>query len=113
MTLTFIPSQQDSFTLTRLVEYLWIDSLCIIQDSIQDWARESSMMEKVYQHAICTISADCAVGSSTGFLHGMWFSKAAYRVEPCLISIPKMEKLWLHNSPGDFINIPALFIELL
>ena len=26
------------------VRYLWIDSLCIIQDSTEDWQREASLM---------------------------------------------------------------------
>lgn len=37
--------------------YLWIDSLCIIQDSRDDWLREASMMQKAYQNAALTISA--------------------------------------------------------
>lgn len=41
---------QDAITITRRLglRYLWIDSLCIIQDSTEDWARESSMMGLVY-----------------------------------------------------------------
>lgn len=55
----------DSFDLSRLmgVEYIWIDSLCIIQDSHDDWAREALGMGDVYQNAWCTISA-------TGFIDG-------------------------------------------
>jgi hypothetical protein len=41
------------------IRYLWIDSLCIIQDkdNLQDWYREASLMDKVYQHSYCNISA--------------------------------------------------------
>ena len=39
------------------VEYLWIDSLCIIQDSDSDWEREAFSMKKVYSNAMCTIAA--------------------------------------------------------
>lgn len=39
------------------VRYIWIDSLCIIQDSIDDWRRESSMMKDVYANCACNISA--------------------------------------------------------
>ena len=38
-------------------QYLWIDSLCIIQDDQQDWIRESEHMGTVYEHADLTIAA--------------------------------------------------------
>ena len=37
--------------------YLWIDSLCIVQDDPDDWARESVAMHLVYRHALCTVVA--------------------------------------------------------
>lgn len=37
--------------------YLWIDSLCIIQDSKEDWLREAALMREVYPNALLTISA--------------------------------------------------------
>jgi hypothetical protein len=39
------------------LKYVWIDSLCIIQDSMEDWSRESGLMGKVFAHAYCTIGA--------------------------------------------------------
>ncbi|KAF2865541.1 heterokaryon incompatibility protein-domain-containing protein [Massariosphaeria phaeospora] len=38
-------------------QYLWIDSLCIIQDSREDWLREAAMMAEIYSNSVCTISA--------------------------------------------------------
>ena len=37
------------------IQYLWIDSLCIIQNDSDDWARESEKMAEVYQNAHVTI----------------------------------------------------------
>lgn len=37
--------------------YLWIDSLCIIQDDREDWEREAILMSAVYQNSACTIAA--------------------------------------------------------
>ncbi|OAK93699.1 HET-domain-containing protein, partial [Phaeosphaeriaceae sp. SRC1lsM3a] len=37
-------------------KYLWIDSLCIIQDSDADWEAEASQMTTVYANAFCTIA---------------------------------------------------------
>jgi hypothetical protein len=50
------------------VRYLWIDSLCIVQDDEQDWQRESQMMERVYTSAYCTIAAVRAGRPDDGFL---------------------------------------------
>jgi hypothetical protein len=47
-------------------EFLWIDSLCIIQDSEIDWQQESMNMGRVYRHAQCTIAAVEAQDSHGG-----------------------------------------------
>ena len=39
------------------IRYLWIDSICIIQDSTNDWARESSNMMAIYESAWLNIAA--------------------------------------------------------
>ncbi|MCJ1350539.1 MAG: hypothetical protein MMC33_000520 [Icmadophila ericetorum] len=52
------------------VEYLWIDSLCIIQDSMEDWVSEAAHMALVYENSYVTVAADAAVDSATGFLAG-------------------------------------------
>lgn len=36
--------------------YLWIDSLCIIQDSERDWAYEAQRMAIVYGNAMCNLT---------------------------------------------------------
>jgi hypothetical protein len=48
------------------IEYLWIDSLCIIQNSADDWAREASMMGAVYQNALVTIAATASDSGTKG-----------------------------------------------
>jgi hypothetical protein len=61
----------DAVLLTRElgIKYIWIDSLCIIQDDTKDWERESARMAEVYQNAILTISADGAADGSKGLFH--------------------------------------------
>lgn len=39
------------------ISFIWIDSLCIIQDSVEDWKFESRTMLQVYRHAECNIAA--------------------------------------------------------
>jgi hypothetical protein len=50
---------QDAVHITRRlnIKYLWIDSLCIVQDSEEDWAREAAQMGDIYRHAFLTIFA--------------------------------------------------------
>ncbi|KAI2619925.1 HET-domain-containing protein [Hypoxylon sp. NC1633] len=50
------------------LEYVWIDSLCIIQDSPEDWKREAVTMHLVYKYAQATIVAAAAKSSRDGFL---------------------------------------------
>ncbi|GAW23367.1 hypothetical protein ANO14919_129250 [Xylariales sp. No.14919] len=62
---------RDAIQVTRGIgiEYLWIDSLCIIQDDRADWERESVRMEQVFSSAYCTIAAGSSKSSAEGFLH--------------------------------------------
>ncbi|PMD44770.1 HET-domain-containing protein [Hyaloscypha variabilis F] len=48
------------------VEYIWIDSLCIIQDDQQDWHREAALMTKVYGHSYINIAASGAADGNDG-----------------------------------------------
>ncbi|QGI69578.1 related to tol protein [Fusarium fujikuroi] len=50
------------------VQYLWIDSLCIIQGPGGDFNTESGRMEQVFSSAYCVIAASCASGQCDGFL---------------------------------------------
>lgn len=61
---------QDAVRVTRElgIQYLWIDSLCIIQWNQKDWEREAKRMEDVFASAYCTIAATSAVHSNMGFL---------------------------------------------
>lgn len=46
------------------IQYLWIDSLCIMQDLTLDCAREPSLMSEVYRNSICNIGASTAIDGS-------------------------------------------------
>ncbi|KAL6707990.1 hypothetical protein ACN47E_003664 [Coniothyrium glycines] len=56
---TLPPLYQDAIIITRQLglRYIWIDSLCIIQDSLRDWETESAKMGSIYQNSYITISA--------------------------------------------------------
>jgi hypothetical protein len=48
--------------------YLWIDALCIVQGSHEDWVRESQQMGWVYKHAYLTIACGMVQNSESGIL---------------------------------------------
>ncbi|KAH0498030.1 hypothetical protein TgHK011_005309 [Trichoderma gracile] len=55
-----------ALTLELGVSYLWIDSLCIIQDSASDWLHEAQRMASVYAFAHLTIAASASKNPTTG-----------------------------------------------
>ncbi|KAM0275712.1 hypothetical protein ACHAQH_007472 [Verticillium albo-atrum] len=61
---------RDAVAVTKALgaRFLWIDSLCIIQDDTDDWRREAAHMATIYENALVTISADAASCSTDGFL---------------------------------------------
>jgi len=48
------------------VAYLWIDSLCIIQDSNADWTAEAPRMADIYSNAFLSIAATASVDDEGG-----------------------------------------------
>jgi hypothetical protein len=71
-----IPTASLSLTVADAVEvtrrlglrYLWVDALCIVQDSDEDKAREIVRMGAIYKNAAVTIAAATARAASEGFL---------------------------------------------
>ncbi|KAL0776040.1 hypothetical protein CaCOL14_007327 [Colletotrichum acutatum] len=76
----------DAFVIARRlgVRYLWIDSICIIQHSEDDWRREAPTMGKVYSLSLCTISASHAADGSGG----CFSDRDPWTVLPCVIPSP-------------------------
>ena len=64
------PLFRDAVTVTRRLglTYLWIDSLCILQGSPEDWEQESATMGDVYARAKIVISAIASEDGFSGFL---------------------------------------------
>ena len=58
---------QDAIAITRQLglRYLWIDSLCIIQDDIEDWQRQSAQMSSIYANSYVTIAATSSDSSDS------------------------------------------------
>lgn len=72
---------KDAIEVTRKlgIDYLWIDSLCIIQDSETDWENESALMSSVYGQSACTIAASSARNSTEGMFRVLPFYSGGFR----------------------------------
>ena len=84
---------QDAVYMTKLLGYgfIWIDSLCIVQDSKEDWAKEAASMVSVYENAICTIAATQKDSHS-----GCFVNRNPLALRPCLL-LPQ-HKLYAYPS---------------
>lgn len=48
------------------IDYIWIDSLCILQDSQEDWEVEWAKMVDIYERAVMVLAASSSPGDSHG-----------------------------------------------
>lgn len=64
------PVFQDAVMITHDLgfSYIWIDSMCIVQDSEEDWVRESATMHHVYGNSSCNLAATGFADGRTGLL---------------------------------------------
>ena len=63
---------RDAIDVTRSLgySYLWIDSLCIVQDDPEDWKQEAPRMSLIYGNSVCHIMAQDAEDSHGGLFGG-------------------------------------------
>lgn len=73
---------RDAMDITRRLgyRYIWIDSLCIIQDSSEDWAVEALTMKDVYGNTSCNIAASGEPG------HSCFVKRNPLNFFPCYLS---------------------------
>lgn len=59
---------QDAIQITRDlgIDYIWIDSLCIIQGDVKDWEREAGAMSMVYGGSFLNIAAASSMNAHGG-----------------------------------------------
>ncbi|KAK1840160.1 heterokaryon incompatibility protein [Colletotrichum chrysophilum] len=55
-------------TLALGFTYIWIDSLCIVQDDGEDWAKEAASMKSVYENAALVLATSSSDNVSRGIL---------------------------------------------
>lgn len=79
------------------IRYIWIDRLCIIQDSGEDWEAEAATMQMVYQNGFLNIAALGARDDQ----EGCFFDREPLLVAPTLINL----------SPPGYPPLPYRFSE--
>jgi hypothetical protein len=97
---------RDAVMITRQVgvRYLWIDSLCIFQDSDEDWQKESKKMGDIYAYSLMNISAAGADDSNGG----LFFARDATAVAPVQVDIA-----WpLYDCVGTSTQVSPLELKL-
>ncbi|KAE9373876.1 HET-domain-containing protein, partial [Stipitochalara longipes BDJ] len=84
---------QDAVVATRVlgIQFLWIDSLCIVQDDEDDWRRESQTMGMVYERAVITLAASAAPDST----HGLFVERPYAKIK-----FPSIQLPFLVGKPG-------------
>jgi hypothetical protein len=55
-----------SFCRRAGIYFLWIDALCIIQDSKEDWSKEALLMSKVYRYPYVNLAATASENADGG-----------------------------------------------
>lgn len=70
------------------IQYLWIDSLCIVQDDSEDWTREATLMGYVYANSYCTIAATRGKSCQDGVLSARYGYNPATLVDESGLNHP-------------------------
>ncbi|KAN0116773.1 HET domain containing protein [Hyaloscypha variabilis] len=85
------------------INYLWIDSLCIIQSGDQnaDWTREIRSMASVYSNCHVNIAASCAANTQSGFFRTRDYNA----IGPCTISLASSPKGNERLAMGDTLPV--------
>jgi hypothetical protein len=62
------------------IQYVWIDSLCIIQDQ-QDWAIQSQLMHRIYTGGVLNLAEVAPPAMANSLLH-----RNPLEISPCILS---------------------------
>ena len=93
-------SYKEGITLARRLglQYIWIDSLCIVQDDESDWRREAAQMANIFRYGEISIATAAAADNS----------------DPCFternsnrIRLPAYTASWTQLPPCEYYLLPG------
>jgi hypothetical protein len=70
-------------TTTLGLRFIWIDALCILQDSEADWLKEAAMMGEIYSKSFITLAATASEDSEGG----LFYNRSPSAVNGCVITL--------------------------
>ncbi|KAH7401142.1 heterokaryon incompatibility protein-domain-containing protein [Phaeosphaeria sp. MPI-PUGE-AT-0046c] len=101
------PTMRSAIWITQNLhyDYIWIDALCIVQDSEEDWFSEASQMSNVFSNAAVTIAVADAVEHSQGIFRNRESTFIRPFNIPFLRERPYRERAHL-DGDGEFYLFP-------
>lgn len=88
--------------------YIWIDSLCIVQDDHRDWRAEAARMGDVYANSGVTIAATKSPDGDGG----CWSSRQVFEVSSCHVDLSwqrgessEMRRYFCNPSSSGFVSV--------
>ena len=75
------------------IGWLWVDSLCIIQDSMADWKHEAATMVDVYQNCFICIAATGSADADDG----LFAQRDPLLFQPCQMTAHLTKNLYVHS----------------
>ena len=94
---------RDATKVTRALglRYLWVDSMCIVQDDSADWNYESLTMSRVYGQSTCTIAAAASISGNGG----CFVTRNQFRIRPCTVPNPfKTDSKYSFHVRSQYLN---------
>jgi hypothetical protein len=86
------------------IEYLWIDSLCIIQNNNADWEKEVALMSSVYGCSTINIAASSATDGRQGcFLMPLFYS-GGFSVSTTFHHLPAIRSFQVFDASEKYIE---------
>lgn len=94
---------REAIQVTREIEIrcLWVDSICIFQDSVEDWEAEAVRMSDVYGSSYCTIMAT----------HGRDSNEGLFRPRVDNIVRPTWHEVWYEDQTRPTVFMREMPIE--